>query len=144
MNKGGVMDADELFDEFEDRNSPINKLTSAIIGAAIEVHEALGPGHPESAYENAMCIELELRGIAFQRQLAIELTYKGRPVGTSRIDLLVEGIIVVELKAVEMLSSLHSAQVISYLKCSGKHLGLLINFNVRKLKEGVKRIAHTR
>ena len=138
------MEPHDVFDDFEDRDAPINRITWQVIGAAMEVHDALGPGHPESAYENALCIELELRGISFKRQLGIELTYKGRLVGTSRVDLLVEDTLIVEIKAVEALASVHSAQLISYLKCTGHKLGLIINFNVRKLKDGIKRVALTK
>jgi GxxExxY protein len=118
----------------------LDRLARAVIGAAIEVHRALGPGFLESVYEEALCVELELLGIPFARQQPVSVNYKGRAIGEGRIDLLVGGILIVELKAVEELASIHSAQVISYLKMTGHHLGLLINFNVPVLKDGIKRI----
>lgn len=116
-----------------------NKLTEEIIGAAIEVHRVLGPGLLESVYESAMCVELTMRGVPFVRQPAVDLSYKGQVVGTGRLDLLVADQVVVELKAVDALTEVHKAQVISYLRTTGHHLGLLINFNVRLLRDGVKR-----
>ena len=100
----------------------------------------LGPGFLESVYEEALCVELALRGIHFLRQVLVAVDYKGHPVGESRLDLLIEGTLVVELKAVDALAPVHSAQMISYLRATGHHLGLLINFNVPLLKDGVKRI----
>jgi len=111
-----------------------------VIGAAIEVHRALGPGYLECVYEDALCVELELNGIPFKRQVALAVKYKGKCVGEGRLDLLVADQLVVELKAVEDLLSIHRAQVISYLKATGRELGLLINFNVPILKDGVKRV----
>ena len=121
----------------------LDRLAYAIIGAALEVHKALGPGFLESVYEEALCVELELRGIPFVRQAAVSVAYKGRLVGEGKVDLLVDDAIVVELKAVEALASIHDAQVISYLKATGYHLGLLINFNARVLKDGLKRLVNT-
>jgi GxxExxY protein len=121
----------------------MNRLTQAVIGAAIEVHRELGPGFLEVVYEDALCIELESRGIGFVRQAAVEVLYKGRIVGQGFIDLFVEESLIVELKAVEQLLQIHTAQVISYLKATGLPLGLLINFNVPKLVQGVKRIVYT-
>jgi GxxExxY protein len=116
------------------------QVATKVIGAAIEVHRALGPGYLEVVYENALAVELELRGMTFQRQSPIALHYKGQPVGESRLDLLVESCLVVELKAVETLAPIHTAQVISYLKATEHKLGLLINFNVPILRDGIKRI----
>jgi GxxExxY protein len=118
----------------------LDELARAVIGAAIEVHRVLGPGLLEAVYEEALCIELELRGIPFVRQPAMIVEYKGKKVGEGKADLLVGEALIVELKAVDALADIHLAQVISYLKVSGKHLGLLINFNVSILKEGIKRI----
>jgi GxxExxY protein len=118
----------------------LNRLTGEVIGAAIEVHRVLGPGLLESLYEEALCVELGLRGIRFARQPAVELSYKGHPVGKGRLDLLVDNVLVVELKSVEALNAVHKAQVISYLKTTGYPLALLINFNVRILKDGIVRI----
>jgi len=121
----------------------LDQLTHEVIGAAIEVHRTLGPGYLESVYEEALAIELALRGIPFTRQVVIAVDYKGHSVGESRLDLLVGGQLVTELKAVEALAPIHSAQVISYLKTTGHPLGLLINFNVGYLKDGVKRVVLT-
>jgi len=118
----------------------LDRLAHEVIGAAIEVHRQLGPGLPESVYEEALCIELTLRGMPFVRQPIVAVSYKGRPVGESRLDLLVGGCLIVELKAVEALAPIHSAQVISYLRMTSHRLGLLINFNISMLKDGIKRI----
>ena len=118
----------------------LDQLARAVISAAIEVHRMLGPGFLESVYEEALCVELALRGIHFLRQVLVAVDYKGHSVGESRLDLLIEGTLVVELKAVDALAPVHSAQMISYLRATGHHLGLLINFNVPLLKDGVKRI----
>ena len=117
-----------------------DRLAQEVIGAAIEVHRALGPGFLESLYEQAMSIELGLRGIAYQRQVPVAVNYKGHSIGESRLDLLVEGKLIVELKAVDQFAPIHTAQVMSYLKATGHQLGLLINFNVVRLKDGVKRV----
>jgi GxxExxY protein len=119
----------------------VDRLAHEVIGAAIEVHRALGPGFLEKLYEEALCVELELRGIPFQRQILIHLRYKGRDIGQDRLDLLVGDLLVVELKAIESLSPIHTAVAISYLKAVDKRLALLINFNVKVLKEGIKRVA---
>jgi GxxExxY protein len=110
------------------------------VGAAIEVHRHLGPGYLEGAYEQALAIELRLRGIDLERQAPIPLTYKGYEIGEGRVDFLVRKELVVELKAVESALPVHKTQVISYLKALGLHLGLLINFNVRVLKAGIQRV----
>ena len=120
-----------------------DELAHAVIGAAIEVHRQLGPGFLESVYEEALCIELEDRRIPFERQKEISVLYKGRKIGVQRIDLLVGQSLIVELKAVEALAEIHKAQVISYLKASHLSLGLLINFNVPVLKNGIQRIVYT-
>lgn len=118
----------------------LNPLTEKIIGAALEVHKRLGAGMDEALYEAAICIELELRGLGFERQVCIEVEYKGVKIGEKRLDLIVEGKVLVELKAVEQIAPVHKAQVLTYLKLTGLKLGLLINFNVPYLKEGIKRI----
>lgn len=121
----------------------INELSSRIIGAAIEVHKTLGPGLLESAYEECLCYDLEERGIAFERQLPITITYKDHAVNCSyRIDILVEDAIVIELKAVDRIEPIHKAQLLTYMKLSEKKLGLLINFNVSLLKEGIIRLVN--
>ena len=117
-----------------------DQLAHAVIGAALEVHRVLGPGFLESVYEEALCVELGLRGIPFVRQAPVAVDYKGHMVGEARLDILAGGVVVVELKAVEALAPIHSAQAISYLKTTGHQLALLINFNVPLLKQGIKRI----
>jgi len=117
-----------------------NEITHAIIGAAIEVHKYLGPGLLESAYEECLVHELLLRNLRFERQKPIPVVYKETKLECGyRIDLLVEGKIVVELKAVEGLAPIHDAIVLTYLRLSGHKLGLLINFHVATLKEGIRR-----
>jgi len=117
-----------------------NEITQHVIGAAIEVHRQLGPGLLESAYEECLCHELALRKINFERQKPIPLVYKEVKLDCGyRLDLLVEERIVVELKSVDGLGPIHEAIVLTYLKLSGHKLGLLINFNVPLLKDGIKR-----
>ncbi len=118
----------------------IDRLAQQVIGAAIEVHKLLGPGFLESVYEEALCVELDIQKIPYKRQHPVAVDYKGHSVGEGRLDLLLGNKLVVELKAVEVLASIHSAQLISYLKTTGHPLGLLINFNVPVLKEGIKRV----
>lgn len=118
----------------------LNQLTAAIIGAAIEVHRALGPGLLESAYESCLAHELGLRGISLERQKPIPLCYKGLSLQCGyRLDLLVAGQVVVEVKAVERLLPIHEAQVLSYLKLAHCPVGLLINFDVKVLRDGIRR-----
>ncbi len=115
-------------------------LTESIIGAAIEVHRQLGPGLLESVYEECMCQELRLRDIPFRAQTELPVVYKGLETGGKyRIDLIVANEVVVELKAVERLLSVHEAQLLTYLKLTGKRVGLIINFNVPVLYRGVLR-----
>lgn len=117
-----------------------NELTEKIIGCAIEVHRNLGPGLLESIYEKALCHELNERGIKFECQKILPVVYKSVSLGEFRIDLVVENKIVVELKAVERNDPVFKAQLLSYLKLTGHKLGLLINFNVPLLKDGISRI----
>lgn len=118
----------------------LNQVTEQIIGAAIEVHRALGPGLLESAYEECLGHELSLRGIAFERQRALPVEYKGVKLDCGyRLDLLVGSAVVVELKAVSAIEPIHEAQLLTYLKLGGWKLGLLINFNVPILKDGIRR-----
>ena len=126
--------------ESREPDQELDGLAHEVIGAAIEVHRQLGPGLLESVYEEALCIELTLRGIPFVRQSTFAVSYKGRPVGETRLDLFVGGSLIVELKAIEALAPIHSAQVISYLRITGHRLGLVINFNVSLLRDGIKRI----
>jgi GxxExxY protein len=118
-----------------------DQVTQRIIAAAIEVHRVMGPGLLESVYEEALCIEFELRGIPFHRQVEVKMTYKGRVIKPQRIDLLVEGEVVVELKAVRQLPEVALAQVLSYLKATGLKRALLINFSEERLVDGVRRIS---
>jgi GxxExxY protein len=124
-------------------DSDLERHAYNVIGAAIEVHRELGPGCAELVYEEALCYELELRNIPFARQPPVMVGYKGKAVGEGRIDILVAGCLILELKAVDDLAGVHTAQVISYLKATGLRLGLLINFKVQVLKNGViKRIVY--
>ncbi|MEW6620011.1 MAG: GxxExxY protein [bacterium] len=121
----------------------INQVTEKIIGAAIEIHKTLGPGLLESAYEECLCYELSMVGLAFKRQIELPVIYKGIKLDCGyRIDLLVEEKVIVELKAVEQLLPIHEAQLLTYLKMMNKRIGLLINFNVSVLRDGIKRIAN--
>ncbi len=116
------------------------KLTESVIGATIEVHRELGPGLLESAYEECLCHELRLRDIPFARQVAVPVNYKGVSLDCGyRLDLLVDDSVIVELKCVDKLLPIHSAQLLTYLKLSGKCVGLILNFQVPVLKEGIVR-----
>jgi GxxExxY protein len=126
----------------EGRNAEINDLTEEIIGAAIEVHRALGPGLLESAYEECLAHELALRQIPFERQKPVSLTYKGDVIDVGfRADIVIGGRVLVELKAVDALQPIHDAQVLTYLKLTGLRLALLMNFNTKILVDGIWRIA---
>ena len=121
----------------------LNKITETIIGSAIAVHQELGPGLLEFAYEACLVYELLQRGLSIQQQKALPVNYRGVKVDCGyRIDLLVENNVIVELKAVERLEPIHEAQLLSYLKLSGYRVGLLINFNVKILKQGIKRLVN--
>jgi len=121
----------------------INSITKEVIGAAMAVHRELGPGLLESACESCLAYELAERGLSFERQKALPVLYKGVTVDCGyRLDLVVEDLVIIELKAVERLEPVHEAQVISYLKLSGLPVGLLINFNVRLLKQGIRRFVN--
>jgi len=124
-------------------SAEVDKIAQQVVDAAIAVHRERGPGYLEAAYERAFCFELENRDIAFQAQVPVELKYLGRTVGAYRLDVLVGGLVVVEIKAVEVLAPVHSVQLRSYLKATGLDVGLLINFNARLLREGLKRVIHT-
>ena len=118
----------------------LNELTYAVIGAAMEVHKELGPGFLEEVYEYSLRVELDRLGIPFEPQPTVNVIYKGVVVGKGRYDMLVANTLIVELKSVQSLAPIHEAQVISYLKMTGHPLALLINFNVRFLKEGIRRL----
>ena len=120
------------------------QLTEAIIGAAIEVHRELGPGLLESAYEECFCHELHLRGLTFQRQIELPVSYKGLKFDCGyRLDVIVDDAVIVELKSIEHILPIHHAQLLTYLRLAGKKVGLLINFNVSVLKNGIVRISAT-
>ena len=120
-----------------------NKLTGEVIGSAIEVHKTLGPGLLESIYEECLCIEFDRKNISYERQKEIPIEYRGVKLDCGyRIDIIVENRLIVELKACETLLPIHEAQILTYLKLTGMTLGLLINFNVPLLKDGIKRFAN--
>ena len=135
------MNDDFYVDEDMEPDPELNRLTNAIIGAAIEVHSQLRAGLLESLYEQALAIEFTRRGIPFARQVVVPVRYKGELIGNQRLDFLVDGKVIVETKTVEQFAPIHSAQMICYLRITGCKLGLLLNFNVRALKDGIKRIA---
>lgn len=123
----------------------VNHLTGWVINAAMKVHSALGPGLLESAYEACLMHELRKQGLKVDRQVLLPVVYDGVTIGLGyRMDLLVENSIVVELKCTEAFNPIHEAQFLSYLKLSGKHVGLLINFHVSHLRNGIKRLANGR
>ena len=120
-----------------------NEISEKIIGAAIEVHRILGPGLLESVYEDALCHELNLRGLQFKRQQNVPIPYKGIRLGTDlRLDLLVEGKVIVDLKAKEELSTIDKPKLLTYLRLSDKHLGLIINFHIEVLRDGIFRVVN--
>jgi GxxExxY protein len=117
------------------------ELTQQIIAAAIEVHKGLGPGLLESAYEECLCHELSMRGLRFQRQVSLPVSYKGVKLDCGyRLDLVVEDKVILELKSVEQVTPLHEAQLLTYLRLSGKKVGLLLNFNTPVMKDGIIRL----
>lgn len=118
-----------------------NAITELVIGAAIAIHKELGPGLLESVYHECMVIELERQGLPFQTELEVPIEYRGKRLrGVHRLDLLVAGKVVVELKAVETLAAVHKAQLITYLRLTRTRVGLLINFNSAMLRDGIQRI----
>jgi len=117
-----------------------NQLTGQVIAAAIEVHRILGPGLLESIYEKALCCEFSLRNISFENQKILPVMYKGEGLGEYRLDFLVNNELVVELKAVDRFDPVFEAQILTYMKITQVQLGLLINFNVPLLKNGIKRM----
>ena len=121
----------------------LNKLSKIVLDSSIEVHRNLGPGLLESVYEVCLCKEFESRQIKFSRQVPIPVIYKNEQLDADfRIDILVENEIIIELKAVEVILPVHSAQLLTYLKLADKHLGFLINFNVPRLVDGFKRMVN--
>ena len=138
MNRQDAKDAKRLEPDRE-----LDEAARIVVDAALEVHRILGPGLLESLYEQALNVEFGLRGLRFTRQVPIAITYKNVPVGEARLDFLVADRLVVELKACSQLLPVHLAQVLSYLKASRHSLGLLINFNVPLLRQGMKRVIRT-
>jgi GxxExxY protein len=131
---------DTMVTQREDRIARANELSHHVVGAAIEVHRTLGPGLLESAYQECLCRELYLREIPYQRQVELPVEYKGTRLECAyRLDLVIEGLVIVELKSVEAVEPVHEAQLLTYLRLSGIWLGLLINFNVPLLKQGIYR-----
>ena len=122
----------------------LDRCARRVIGAAIEVHRRLGPGFVETVYERAMLVELEHAGLTVRCQVMVPIVYRDMAIAEARLDLLVEDELVVELKAVDALSQIHRAQLFSYLKAGAFQLGLLINFNVPVLRDGVRRVIWTR
>jgi GxxExxY protein len=121
----------------------INELSNKIIGAAIEVHRALGPGLLESAYEECMCHELTLRSLSYERQKNLPVVFKEKKLDCGhRLDIVVERTIILELKSCEKIEPIHKAQLLTYLKLSGLHLGLLLNFNTPLMRDGIFRIVN--
>jgi GxxExxY protein len=119
---------------------PPESLTEQIIGCGIEVHRALGPGLLESAYERAFAIELRRSGLTFQSQVALPLFYKGELLGQHRADLIVDDQVIVEIKSIEQLVPVHTAQMLTYLRIAHLKVGLILNFNTAVLKHGIKRV----
>ena len=121
----------------------INQLTSKIIGAAIEVHNILGPGLLESAYEECLSHELSIQGVSFEKQKPLSIDYKGKKLDCGyRLDMVVENAVVFELKSCEKIESIHQAQLLTYLKLSELNIGLILNFNVPLMRDGIVRIVN--
>ncbi len=140
---GGIQRGGEESAEDAERR-PSWSLSNAVISAAIEVHEVLGPGLLESVYEAALCHELGLRGVLVQRQLEVPVFYKGVSLSQAmRLDLLVDNTMVIELKSVDAILPIHKAQLLSYLRLSNRQVGLLINFNTPQLKQGIHRVVNS-
>jgi len=121
----------------------MNQLSSKIIGAAIEVHKTLGPGLLESAYEECLCHELSIQGLLFEKQKPLSVDYKGKKLDCGyRLDIVVEKEVIIELKSCEKVEPIHKAQLLTYLKLSGLNLGLILNFNVPLMRDGIVRIVN--
>ena len=124
-----------------DTEAQRDPLTESVLGAAIEVHRILGPGLLESAYEECLCHELSVKGLTFKRQVALPISYKGIKLDCSyRMDLVVDERLIVEVKTVEKILPIHEAQLLTYLKLTGIRTGLITNFNVPVLKDGIRRM----
>jgi GxxExxY protein len=133
---------DSLKSEYQVEHQDPDPLTRSIIGAAIEVHKAIGPGLLESIYEEALCYEFELRGIKHERQVSADVVYKGKVIKGQRIDLIVEGQVIIELKSLSNLPDIVFAQILSYLKATGLKRGLILNFGVKRLVDGIRRVSN--
>jgi GxxExxY protein len=128
----------------EDAEEPQRELTEKIIGAAVEVHRHLGPGLLESVYQEALKAELDLRGLAVEAQRLVPVVYKGRTLANAlRLDMVVAGAVIVEIKAVQGLEPIHQAQLLTYLRLTGLTAGLLLNFNEETLRQGIKRVSNS-
>ena len=125
---------------FESVPLEVERVATDVIGAAIEVHRCLGPGFLERIYEDALCLELALRSVPFARQVPLTVDYKGVPIPGQRLDLIVSGVVVLELKAAVKVHESCEPRLISYLRTARLRLGLILNFNARTMKEGIKRI----
>ena len=132
------MSEEEYVDEEAEPDPELNRITNAVIA----VHRESGPGHLEAVYGRALPIEFEHRGIAFQRELPVTLAYRGQVVGTGRLDFLVEGRVVLELKSIEAIGPVQRAQMLTYLRITKHKLGIILNFNVARLVDGIRRIAN--
>ena len=139
MNRQGAEDAKLPEPDWE-----LDQVARVVVDAALEVHRILGPGLLESVYEQALSVELGFRAVRFARQVPVALTYKSVAIGEARLDLLVAERLVAPLKACPGLLPIHLAQVLSYLKASDRSLGLLINFNVPLLRQGIRPVIRTR
>ena len=121
----------------------MNQLSSKIIGTAIEVHKTLGPGLLESAYEECLCHELSIQGLLFEKQKPLSIDYKGKKLDCGyRLDIIVEKAVIIELKTCEKIEPIHKAQLLTYLKLSGINLGLILNFDVSLMRDGIVRIVN--
>ena len=121
----------------------MNQLSSKIIGAAIEVHKTLGPGLLESAYEECLCHELSIQELLFEKQKPLSIDYKGKKLNCGyRLDIVVEKAVIIEMKSCEKIEPIHKAQLLTYLKLSGLNLGLILNFNVPLMRDGIVRIVN--
>jgi GxxExxY protein len=138
------MDETALVDDEMEPDPSLNKVTNAVIGALIAVHKELGPGHSEMTYKNAIALEFVARNIPFEREVVVPVFYRGEKVGETRLDFVAGDAVrvIVEAKAIEALGPIQTAQCISYLRASGIRLAILVNFNVRRLTDGLKRIAY--
>ena len=138
------MDIFEFHERSGSKVDPVTeRLATTVIGAAIEVHSELGPGMPERSYHLALCRELDLRGISYEYEKPVKLFYKGVEVGLARVDMVVAGRLVLELKSVEAITDVHKAQCLTYLRLLKLELGFVINFNVLRLRTGVKCVVLT-